>query len=1193
MKKLFYSAAVMALAFFAASCQQENLEPVSGGNTVTYTVQVPEALATKALGDEIGAVNELVYEVYRTEGERVDAFTDADNLLYHKTTPITDGVATFTLELINNQNFTVLFWAHTKDNGVYNADNLTEVKIESPDVANNVNAQAFVGRDYVVNCVSDAAGKVTLTRPVAQLNLGTTEASLTAFETPITISGSSVIVEGLSTTYDVAALSAGQVTADEYVYTEATRPNANLKVGSTSYVYVAMNYVGFAANTGSTVKVSYDINTSEGKISNTIENVPVKPNYRTNIVGNLITSTSNYTVELDREWATDGNGNMDVINNGIVKNVNGDYEVSNAAGLAYAMNTLFAEGGNFYLTASEYDLTNYHVSVPTISQDVVLNIYGETPVITRAATTYAGVTIIGLDGAFLPEVAEGATVTISGVTLKAEEGEETVLVGKNNGTVIVSETVADKFVADGNAAIRADVKSVDELNAALAAGAAEINLAGDIETETIIQINNSVIINGNNQALKTSANRAILLAANDIKVVINDLNIVSSAAVRYPSDVRGVNVDSKLTNVDLTLNNCNIDFTDITTCDWTYAVNVAGSGTAHKVTVIGGSYEGANVINVHGTKNTITVKNATLTSMYPEIEQYYGSCIWITQDADSYLYAEGNTFEGYNAYAINVGYTPKETKDNTDNTLFYFNNGKCYFASSAEKLQYVVNKVTKDALVKFANDIVGDVTLVQKQGVKITIDGDGNKYDGSIKVHSNSEYYADAALTIENVKFETSKASINVIEALENGSQRYSSNITVKDCSFTATGAAVNTSVGVQIKSSKNAKVLNCTADGMHSLLQAQSCDENVLVQNCKVNGKNGVAFKQVKAATVEGTAIEALEYGIRFDGNTDNYGITVKNNNVTAAQPFIVRKMTGQNNTIAIEGGNKLTTENGYQVVITNGSDDEAYVAPTGTYTLTGADDLFVYPRDLVVTTSEELVAALKAAKEGATINILADITISDKWDARYTGAKTAVPVVIDGHGHALNFTGEINDGGNYHSVFRFENDATVKNLKLDLSGASNANWLRAISAKSNLVVDNCEFIGKAEINSRGIIFGEGQSQKYDASVSITNSTFKNWKRGVTDNENGTDIKEVIIEGNTFDNANVGVSAYESVVFNENEMSEADVTIVSYTASSTTKVTALDNDLYPYGTYTIGKETKKFSAANVNAQEGFEVFVE
>ena len=52
MKKILYSVAAMALAFFSASCQQENLEPAAGNNTVTYTVEVDGAVATKAI--EIG-----------------------------------------------------------------------------------------------------------------------------------------------------------------------------------------------------------------------------------------------------------------------------------------------------------------------------------------------------------------------------------------------------------------------------------------------------------------------------------------------------------------------------------------------------------------------------------------------------------------------------------------------------------------------------------------------------------------------------------------------------------------------------------------------------------------------------------------------------------------------------------------------------------------------------------------------------------------------------------------------------------------------------------------------------------------------------------------------------------------------------------------------------------------------------------
>ena len=124
MKKFLYSAAALALAFFAGSCQQENLEPVVSGNTVTYTVQVADAVATRALGDDITAVNELVYEVYRTVDEGETDFTGVDNLLYHKTATITNGTATIEIEFVNDQNFTVLFWAHVKGNDVYDVDDL-------------------------------------------------------------------------------------------------------------------------------------------------------------------------------------------------------------------------------------------------------------------------------------------------------------------------------------------------------------------------------------------------------------------------------------------------------------------------------------------------------------------------------------------------------------------------------------------------------------------------------------------------------------------------------------------------------------------------------------------------------------------------------------------------------------------------------------------------------------------------------------------------------------------------------------------------------------------------------------------------------------------------------------------------------------------------------------------------------------
>ena len=131
MKKILLFASALAGLFLAGSCQRENLEPVQQGNTVTYTVTVPDALATKGIGDNVSNVNTLHYEVYRTAVANTVEFTSADRFLYHKTATVTNGTAKIDLELVNDQNFTVLFWAQVGEtNEAYDVDDLTEVTIQ-------------------------------------------------------------------------------------------------------------------------------------------------------------------------------------------------------------------------------------------------------------------------------------------------------------------------------------------------------------------------------------------------------------------------------------------------------------------------------------------------------------------------------------------------------------------------------------------------------------------------------------------------------------------------------------------------------------------------------------------------------------------------------------------------------------------------------------------------------------------------------------------------------------------------------------------------------------------------------------------------------------------------------------------------------------------------------------------------------
>ena len=290
MKKILLFASALAGLFLAGSCQRENLEPVQQGGTVTYTVQVPGALATKAAGDY-----ELIYEVYR----KAQVGTDA--------APIYEGKKTFSgnsvdlpLEFVKNQNFVVLFWAQKEGVTAYNTDDLRNVTLNSDLTANQENYEVFAGMDEVSNCVSSNNGNVELVRPIAQLNIATDAEGLKLGDTDVTLISSFVTVKGLSTTYNVYNKAVSETLSD-VEFSVAAVPDG--KLGTTDYTYVAMNYIGFIDANGTTVNVDFTVKTSEGDIAHSVSSVPVKPNYKTNIIGNLITATDNYNVTLGA-WGT-------------------------------------------------------------------------------------------------------------------------------------------------------------------------------------------------------------------------------------------------------------------------------------------------------------------------------------------------------------------------------------------------------------------------------------------------------------------------------------------------------------------------------------------------------------------------------------------------------------------------------------------------------------------------------------------------------------------------------------------------------------------------------------------------------------------------------------------------------------------------------------------------------------------------
>ena len=294
MKKYFLSIVALAGMLFATSCQESLVEPQVGGPT-TFTVQVPDGMGTKAGGDSY----KLFVEVYSADGSASYHRIEAQDMAVGTAT-------TVTLNLVANQEYDIIFWAQ-KNADSYVVDDLRTVLMN----AKHHNSETGAAFYAVLNNYNPTQGKkdVKLTRPFAQLNLYTTNdvayGKVNLVKSTITIEGVAEKFNRVNQNGETFGEGVGSTT---YTYTSDILPTTGTKeIGGVVYQYVSMDYLAVPGNQN-LVKVTAVIDVEDGKgntsqITRVIEQVPVQMNYRTNIIGNLITSASDFKVEISEDWA--------------------------------------------------------------------------------------------------------------------------------------------------------------------------------------------------------------------------------------------------------------------------------------------------------------------------------------------------------------------------------------------------------------------------------------------------------------------------------------------------------------------------------------------------------------------------------------------------------------------------------------------------------------------------------------------------------------------------------------------------------------------------------------------------------------------------------------------------------------------------------------------------------------------------
>ena len=293
-KLLFFGSAAAMLALSACSAD----EPINGGIAdgtpvdVTFSTVLPNSLATRAYGDGTTA-KELYYAVYDKDGNYLfDEQTEFPANSLHKDVSI---------QLVTGETYQLVFWAQNAS-APYTFDAAAKTMTANYPTENNAETlDAFYVTKTITVAADDLNQEAELTRPFCQVNIATGDKAIVEktgvtfpTESSVTFANVPNVLNLLDGTVDGAA---------EVTFSQATLPTGTITVAEKVYDYLSMTYF-LAPSEGDvqsavTMKVN---NLTDGTRS--YNNIPVKRNYKTNIVGDLLTSTTMWDVYINPIFET-------------------------------------------------------------------------------------------------------------------------------------------------------------------------------------------------------------------------------------------------------------------------------------------------------------------------------------------------------------------------------------------------------------------------------------------------------------------------------------------------------------------------------------------------------------------------------------------------------------------------------------------------------------------------------------------------------------------------------------------------------------------------------------------------------------------------------------------------------------------------------------------------------------------------
>ncbi len=267
----FWTLAVMVLA---VGCTPEQGEEPTAIASTRFVLQKPHHTSAY---DATVAVDQLVWEVYDAQGHKVSAL-GGSTLDFHTGTYYVD------IDLVEEQTYTVVFWAQQSHNEVFTYTDLTDIRLDYTHAStNDASIDAFYG-SLIVDNHTLTQHTIPLQRPFAQINLFVSQTAWDA-----TMTTSSITVSDVASGFNAMT---GKVTTTTQDVTLAATSNqtladVTLTIDETpqTYKHVAMGYILPSTIGKSVVDITFTLSDGNGK-TKTVKaaNTMVEANYRTNVI---------------------------------------------------------------------------------------------------------------------------------------------------------------------------------------------------------------------------------------------------------------------------------------------------------------------------------------------------------------------------------------------------------------------------------------------------------------------------------------------------------------------------------------------------------------------------------------------------------------------------------------------------------------------------------------------------------------------------------------------------------------------------------------------------------------------------------------------------------------------------------------------------------------------------------------------